>query len=71
VLPVGHAWQLGFGTVELPPAEKVPTLQSVQVVPPVPGLQMRTAAWWRVGWSLCWSLCVVAWKENKLCCSGS
>jgi hypothetical protein len=65
VLPTGHAWQLGVGTVELPPAEKVPMLHSVQLGPPVPALQMRTAE--QVGRlvGLCGSM------ESKLCWHGA
>ena len=36
--PAGQGWQAGLGAEALPPAEKVPTLQVVQDVPPVPGL---------------------------------
>ena len=43
VVPIGHVWQLGAGTVVFPPAEKVPALQSVQLGPPVPALQTGTA----------------------------
>ena len=60
VLPTGHAWQLGVSTMELPPAEKVPMLHSVQLAPPVPALQTRTAKQWWVGWSFC----AGAWKAN-------
>lgn len=39
VEPAGQAVQSGRGTVELPPADQVPTPHSVHLGPPVPATQ--------------------------------
>ena len=43
VLPVAHGRQSGVAAVELPPGEKNPFRQALQVAPPVPGEQTETA----------------------------
>ena len=63
VLPVAQGRQSGVGAVKLPPVEKNPFRQALQVAPPVPGEQIDTAQRGSKGARLGGVLgCEMAWR---------